>query len=356
MMFDLPDPDTLYAALLARDPAWDGRAWVGVSSTGVFCRLTCPARKPKRENCTFYDTIGAAIEAGYRACKRCYPMAPAAEGEPSVKALLAALEADPARRWAEDDITALGYDLSTVRRAFKRHFDMTFLEMARLARLRAGGSELVGGARVIEAQLEAGYSSASAFRVAFAGWTGLPPGAFVRDALLRADWITTPLGAMVAVSSENALHLLEFTERRALPAEVAALRRDAKGSLGFGRFAPTDRIEREMADFMAGRTAVFETPLRPLGSRFSQQVWRALRKIPAGQTRSYSQLARDMGRPEAIRAVARANGANPIAIVIPCHRVLGADGSLTGYGGGLWRKQKLIELERGFAAKENGHG
>lgn len=352
MMFDLPDDETLYAALIARDAAWDGRAWVGVATTGVFCRLTCPARKPKPQNCTFFDRIGGAIEAGYRACKRCHPMAPAAEEEPAVKALLSALEADPARRWAEADITALGYDLSTVRRAFKRHFGMTFLEMARLARLRAGGAELVGGGRVIEAQLEAGYNSGSAFRVAFAEWMGLPPAAFVKDAVLRADWIETPLGAMVAVSSARALHLLEFTERRALPVELAALRKDAKGSLGFGRFAPTDQIERELDAFMAGQSAVFETPLRPLGTPFMQDVWRALRQVPAGQTRSYSQLARDMGRPETTRAVARANGANPIAIVIPCHRVLGADGSLTGYGGGLWRKQKLIELERCFAAKE----
>lgn len=351
MMFDLPDDGTLYAALLARDAAWDGRAWVGVSSTGVFCRLTCPARKPRRENCTFYDTIGAAIEAGYRACKRCHPMGPAAQAEPVVKALLAALEGDPSRRWSEGDITALGYDLSTVRRAFKRHFGMTFLEMARLARLRAGGAELVGGASVIEAQMEAGYASGSAFRAAFAGWMGLAPGAFVKDAVLKADWIETPMGAMVAVSSEQALHLLEFTERKALPAELAALRRDAKGSLGFGRYAPTDTIEREIADYMNGIRAVFETPLRPLGTPFTQEVWRALRTIPAGQTRSYSQLARAMGRPDATRAVARANGANPIAIAIPCHRVLGADGSLTGYGGGLWRKQKLIALERGFAVK-----
>ena len=347
-MFDLPDDETLYAALLARDVAWDGRAWVGVSSTGVFCRLTCPARKPKAENCTFFETIGGAIEAGYRPCKRCYPMAPAAEGEPAVKALLIVLEEDPARRWTEDDIAAMGFDLSTVRRAFKRHFGMTFLEMARLSRLRAGATELVGGARVIEAQMEAGYTSASAFRAAFSGWMGLPPAAFVKDARLRADWIETPMGAMVAVSSESALHLLEFTERRALPAELAALRKDAKGSLGFGRFAPTDQIEREMTEFMAGRSAQFTTPLAPLGTPFTQAVWRALRQIPAGQTRSYSQLARDMGRPETTRAVARANGANPIAIAIPCHRVLGADGSLTGYGGGLWRKQKLIELERSF--------
>jgi AraC family transcriptional regulator of adaptative response/methylated-DNA-[protein]-cysteine methyltransferase len=108
MMFTLPNDDTLYAALLARDPAWDGRAWVGVSSTGVFCRLTCPARKPKRENCNFFDSMRGAIEAGYRACKRCHPMAPAAEGEPVIKALVAALEEDPARRWSEADMSRKG--------------------------------------------------------------------------------------------------------------------------------------------------------------------------------------------------------------------------------------------------------
>jgi AraC family transcriptional regulator of adaptative response/methylated-DNA-[protein]-cysteine methyltransferase len=349
MMFDLPDDEVLYAALLARDGVWDGRVWVGVSSTGVFCRLTCPARKPKREHCMFFDTLGGAIEAGYRTCKRCHPMAPAAEGEPVVAALLEALEADPARRWGEADVASMGYDLSTVRRAFTRYFGITFLEMARLARLRASGAELVGGASVIEAQMQAGYASGSAFRAAFGAWMGLPPGAFVRDAVLRADWIETPMGVMVAVASEGALHLLEFSERRALPAELSALSKDAKGSLGFGRFAATDQIEREMADFMGGVSAEFATLLRPLGTPFTQEVWRALRQIPAGQTRSYSQLARAMGRPEATRAVARANGANPIAIAIPCHRVLGADGSLTGYGGGLWRKQKLIALERGFA-------
>lgn len=353
-MFDLPDDDTLYAALLARDPAYDGRAYVGVTSTGVFCRLTCPARKPKRENCQFFDQIGACIEAGYRACKRCHPMAPAAEHDPAIAKLLSALGDHPARRWGEADIVQLGLDPSTVRRAFKRHFGMTFLEMARLSRLRTGAEALPTGGRVIDAQLEAGYDSPAAFRSAFARWLGLPPGRFANDALLRADWIDTKLGVMIAVSDAHALHLLEFTERKALPAELKRLYTHAKGSLGFGRFAATDQIEAEMDAFLDLRRDRFDTPLAPLGTPFTKQVWRALRDIPAGQTRSYSDVARAMGRPDATRAVARANGANPIAVVIPCHRVLAADGALTGYGGGLWRKQALIELERGFAARDKG--
>lgn len=351
MMFDLPDDDTLYDALLARDAGFDGRAYVGVTSTGVFCRLTCPARKPRRENCQFFDTVGQCIEAGFRPCLRCHPLTPAAEADPVVAGLLQALQADPARRWREGDVAAMGIDPSTARRAFKRHYGMTFLGMARLMRLRSGVAVLPD-ASVIEAQFEAGYDSPAAFRAAFARIMGLAPGKFARDAVLRADWIDTRLGAMIAVSDARALHLLEFVERKALPGELKKLYAHARGSLGFGRFDPTDRIEAQMHDFLALKRDDFDVPLAPLGTPFMREVWQALRAIPAGQTRSYSQVARQLGRPDATRAVARANGANPIAVVIPCHRVLGADGSLTGYGGGLWRKQALIELERGFAAQK----
>ncbi len=353
-MFDLPDDDALYRALLDRDDAFDGRAYVGVTSTGVFCRLTCPARKPKRENCLFFETIGGCIAAGFRACLKCHPMGPAAQSDPVVARLLAALRAEPERRWLERDVAAMGIDPSTARRAFKRHFGMTFLEMARLERLRCGAAELPAGGRVIDAQLQASYDSPAAFRAAFGKWLGIAPGKFVKDALLRADWIDTKLGPMIAVSDAHALHLLEFAERKALPGELKRLYAHARGSLGFGRFAPTDQIEAEMTAFMSGTSDQFETRLAPLGTPFTQAVWQTLRTIPAGETRSYAQVARMMARPEAVRAVARANGANPIAIAIPCHRVLGADGSLTGYGGGLWRKQALIELERGFAQAREG--
>lgn len=349
MLFPPPDHNTLYAALLARNAAFDGRVFVGVSTTGIFCRLTCPARKPKSENCTFYDTVGACITAGFRACKRCHPMAPMAEADPAIKTLLAALDENPARRWFEADITAMGFDASTVRRSFRRHFGMTFLDMARQQRLRLGFETLADGGQVTHAQLEAGFSSASAFRAAFAKLLGQAPGHLKADAMLRADWIDTPLGAMIAVCDARALHLLEFIDRKALPSELAKLRALVKGDLGVGRFAPTDQITAELGQFFAGECAKFQTPLVLHGSAFTQAVWRALQHIPAGQTQSYTDVARAVGRPDAVRAVARANGENQIALVIPCHRVLGADGALTGYGGGLWRKQRLIEIERHYA-------
>lgn len=349
MLFDLPDTATLYQALLQRDPAYDGRAYVGVSSTGVFCRLTCPARKPRPENCTFYASVGACIQAGFRACRRCHPMAPAAEADPAVKTLLAALCERKGHRWSEPDIIRMGLDPSTVRRAFNRQFGMTFLEMARLERLRNAHVALSGGGKVIEAQIDAGFGSANAFREAFARLMGKPPGSFSTEALVRADYIDTPLGAMIALGDPTHLHLLEFADRKALPAELRRMHQIFKGRIGFGRHAPLDRLAAELDAYFSGRGARFSVPLAFHGSDFTKAVWHALVEIPAGEIRSYSEIARDIGRPSAVRAVARANGANQIALVVPCHRVLGADGSLTGYGGGLWRKQKLIEIERQYA-------
>jgi AraC family transcriptional regulator of adaptative response/methylated-DNA-[protein]-cysteine methyltransferase len=350
MMFDLPDSKTLYDALVARDASYDGRAYVGVSSTGIFCRLTCPARKPKYENCQFFATPGACIEAGFRACKRCHPLNAAAGNDPLVRRLLEALEARPSYRWREEDLVAMGADPSTIRRAFKRQFGMTFLEMARQRRLREGFTTLSAGQPVISAQLEAGFESPSAFRAAFARLVGIAPGQFRKDAQLLADWIETPLGAMVAVACQHKLHLLEFADRKALPREVAKLQKRQPGGIGFGRPEVVDQAAEELGAYFAGRAARFDTPLAYHGTAFEAEVWRALREIPVGQTRSYGALAQSLGRPGSSRAVARANGANQIAVMIPCHRVLGADGALTGYGGGLWRKQRLIEIERDLSA------
>ena len=345
MMFDLPDHSTLYTALCTRDPSYEGRAFVGVKSTGIFCRLTCPARKPKPENCTFFPDVAQCLEAGFRACKRCHPLQPAATADPAITTLLAKLEANPARRWLEADVIALGFGPSTIRRSFKRQFGITFLEMTRLARLRNAAKSLGSGGRVIDAQLDAGFESPSAFRSAFAKLLGAAPNCFKPGAMLRASWIDTPLGAMVAVADKSALYLLEFADRKALPAELKNLFKSAKGEIGFGRFPLMDQVEQELAAYFSGEPGAFYSPLALQGTGFQKEVWRALQHIPAGETRSYSDIARAIGRPSATRAVARANGANKIAILIPCHRVIGADGSLTGYGGGLWRKQRLIEIE-----------
>jgi AraC family transcriptional regulator of adaptative response/methylated-DNA-[protein]-cysteine methyltransferase len=348
MLFAPPSPESLYEALLAREGRYDGLMFVCVTTTGIFCRLSCPARKPKFENCRFRDSAAACIEEGFRPCLRCRPLASMIGEDPVVSRLLAALEAEPERRWTEADVSGMGFDPSTVRRSFRRNFGITFLEMARHRRLRSAMRALEGAGRVIDAQVSAGFESASAFRDAVARLLGCSPAALRGEARLRIDWIATPLGPMVAVTDGSALHLLEFVERKALASELKALVAATPGGLQVGRFGTTDRVEGELERFFAGRDARFTVPLAQPGSPFCRAVWAALREIPAGETRSYRDVAQAIGKPEAVRAVARANGANRIALIVPCHRVIGADGSLTGYGGGLWRKQRLIELERGY--------
>lgn len=350
-LFTLPDAATLHAALLRRDAAYEGRAWVGVTTTGIFCRLTCPARKPRPEHCRWFDSPAAAIGAGFRPCRRCHPLGPEAAGNPAVQRLLSLLEEDPARRWTEADVAALGLDPSTIRRAFRRHFGMTFLDLARQARLREGMRGLAAGGSVIAAQLDAGFDSASGFRDAFARLFGHAPAAMTRDRpLLLADWIDTPLGGMIAIADARSLHLLEFTDRKALGSQLRRLSALVGGRIGLGRTAVTDAAEAQLGRYFAAQSGAFDLPLTLHGTPFLRAVWAELQRIPAGATISYGELAARVGRPAAARAVARANGANRIAIVIPCHRVIGADGTLTGYAGGLWRKQALIGIERKLAS------
>ncbi|MEL6642008.1 MAG: trifunctional transcriptional activator/DNA repair protein Ada/methylated-DNA--[protein]-cysteine S-methyltransferase [Pseudomonadota bacterium] len=349
MLFDLPSDEALYAALIARDTGYDGRAWVGVTSTGVFCRLSCPARKPKAENCQWFSAPAACLSAGFRPCKRCNPLMTRAD--PVMTELLTALDADPTHRWSEGDLVKRGFDPSTVRRAFKRNLGVTFLDLARQRRLAEGFTTLQGGARVIDAQVAAGFDSPSAFRDAFTRWLGVAPSSLPNAAHLQAHWFQTSLGPMIAVADKHSLHLLEFTDRKALPRELQRLHKATP--IGLGPFDIHRRVEIQISEFLKGERPVFNLPLTLHGSAFVKDTWRLLRTIKAGETRTYGALAEMLGRPGAARAVARANGANQIAIVIPCHRVIGADGSLTGYGGGLWRKDRLIALEKSFAEKDS---
>ena len=347
-MSDTMNADELYAALLARDARFDGRAYVGVSSTGIFCRLTCPARKPKRENCTFFEDVASCLDAGFRPCRRCAPLRPAGDLAPAVKTLVDALESDPARRWTEQDVAAMGFDPSTVRRQFRQEFGITFLQMARRRRVRQGVDRLAEGNRVIDAQLDAGFDSGSGFRAALARHLNVAPSSLTDEAPIKAGWIDTPVGPMVAAASSEALHVLEFYDCKDLPRELGVLQKQ-RGAIGVGSTAVTKQIERELAEYFAGTRQTFDTPVAGLGSAFTRGVWQTLTRIPFGTTISYGELAGRIGNRNASRAVARANGSNPIAVIVPCHRVIAADGSLSGYAGGRWRKRWLLDHERRHA-------
>lgn len=339
--------DTLYDAFVARDPAYEGHAYVCVRTTGIFCRLTCPARRPKRENVHFERSAAACVERGFRPCKRCRPLD--APTHPVIGPLLSHLDAEPDRRWREEDLVAAGYDPSTVRRAFRRQFGMTFLQVARARRLGTAADRLARQEAVIEAQLEAGYESGSGFRDAFQRLIGTAPAAQKGRAPLGADWIETPIGPMVAISDEDRLHLLEFNDRKGLPREIERLRARTGAAIVHRRTASVSAVAAGLAAYFSGEAPLPALPIGEHGTTFERTVWRALTEIPLGETRSYGEIAVQIGRPSAVRAVARANGANQLALLLPCHRVVGADGTLTGYAGGLWRKRWLLEHERRLA-------
>jgi AraC family transcriptional regulator of adaptative response/methylated-DNA-[protein]-cysteine methyltransferase len=262
MLFDLPDRDTLYAALLARDDRYDGQAFVCVSSTGVFCRLTCPARKPKLENCIFFPTIGECIDAGFRACRRCHPLQAAAQADPTIDALLRALDERPDLRWSEQHVARLGHDLSTVRRSFKRHFGMTFLDMARRRRLREGFETLALGGKVITAQHEASFRFPQRLSRRLCPPAGKRPRRPANRWPVAGNLDPHPLGDMIAVGSQHHLHLLEFLDRKGLPAELKHLQTSSKEGIGIGGSPPCEQAAAELADYFAARSGRFATRLR----------------------------------------------------------------------------------------------
>jgi O-6-methylguanine DNA methyltransferase len=162
---------------------------------------------------------------------------------------------------------------------------------------------------------------------------------------LHADWLDTPVGPMLAIADDTHLHALEFHDERVPLAELSGRKRRRRAALVSGRTTPIEQIAAELAEYFAGRSGEFRTPLALAGSAFERAVWAELVEVPLGETCSYGDIARKVATMEAVRAVAQANGANPIPIVVPCHRCIGSDGSLTGFGGGLWRKRWLLGHE-----------
>lgn len=336
-----------YAALIGKKTEYEGIFFVGVKTTGVFCRPTCPARKPKFENCEFFETAQQALLASFRPCKRCKPLSHPNYVSEIVQILVEAVEKNPEKRWKDKDFQGLSVDASTARRQFKKRFGMTFVEYSRARRMGLAMKQIRAGDPVIEAQLSTGYESGSGFRDAFSRIMGAPPSKIGNDKVLKASWLDTPLGPMLAIADEHALYLLEFVDRRGLEREVERLRQKTKSAIIPGCTTPIRAIEKELHQYFEGKITEFKTPTLLLGSPFQKQVWEELKKIPSGETRSYSDIAAALGRPSAFRAVAQANGANQLAIIIPCHRVINANGELGGYGGGLIRKKWLLNHEKG---------
>jgi AraC family transcriptional regulator, regulatory protein of adaptative response / methylated-DNA-[protein]-cysteine methyltransferase len=341
----LPPSDEMYGAVLARDTRYDGIFFTAVKTTGIFCRPSCPAKKPERRNVEFHASAREALAHGFRPCKRCRPLELPDQTPPAIQGLLAEVEADPARRLPDRELRERGLDPAWLRRWFKDHHGMTFQAYQRARRLANAIGELAGGAPITHAAYANGYESLSGFQEALRQITGRSASRSRVASLVHLSRVLTPLGPMLMGTTDAGVCLLEFADRRMLETQLKRLIQRTNCVYVPGRSRVGEQLEAELGEYFAGRLQEFRTPVVTPGSEFQQRVWSALREIPYGGTRSYADQARMIEAPSAVRAVARANGDNRIAIVIPCHRVIGADGSLTGYGGGLWRKRWLLHHE-----------
>ncbi|WP_411348515.1 bifunctional transcriptional activator/DNA repair enzyme AdaA [Paenibacillus sp. WLX2291] len=344
-MITLDRKQEYYQALISKNTEYEGLFYVGVKTTGIFCRPTCPARKPKFENCEFFEHAQQALLASFRPCQRCRPLSHPNHVSDVIRTLVEAVENNPEKRWNTQDFRALSIDESTARRQFKKRFGMTFVEYARARRMGLALKQIRSGQSVIDSQLYTGYESGSGFRDAFARIMGDAPTKLNEQQILKAAWLDTPLGPMIAIADEQALVLLEFVDRRGLEREVERLRLRTGSAIIPGMNDVIELIEQELEQYFAGTSLHFSTPIRMIGSPFQQSVWQELMQIPVGETRSYQGIALQLGRPTASRAVARANGSNQLAIIIPCHRVITSSGELGGYAGGLTRKDWLLNHE-----------
>lgn len=347
-------------AVRERDEGSNGLFFVAVTTTGIFCRPHCKSRPALPEHLEFYPTAQAAMLHGYRACKRCKPdvvhdARTAGEATVDVQRLLKMISGSWPQPVRMRHVIESGLPFAQAMRAFKSHTGLSFAAYQRAKRMGAGLSAIRKGTSMTSAQQAAGFGSSSGFRHAIKQLLGQPPSKTSDSAVLHASWLESPLGPMIAIVALEptpALVTVDWIDRKGLERELLRVRAKFAGTDGAdAAIVASDHkllkdVQKQLNAYFANSKHQFTIPLHEtVGTEFQRRVWGELCRIPTGKTRSYLQQAKAIKDPKAVRAVALANGANFRSIIIPCHRVIGSDGSLTGYGGGLDRKRWLLEHE-----------
>jgi AraC family transcriptional regulator, regulatory protein of adaptative response / methylated-DNA-[protein]-cysteine methyltransferase len=352
-------PDVRWDAVLSRDRAFDGQFVYGVTSTGVFCRPSCPSRKPRPDRVRFFETTDAAERAGFRACKRCRPT--------SVQPPSVADAIQHATRYLKEhaeesvSLTELARIVrsspSHLQREFKRTLGLSPREYQAACRADRFRQHLQAGRDVTSAMYEAGYGSPSRIYEASPTGRGMHPATYRRGgAGARIGFVTVrcPLGWLLVAATEKGVCAVKLGD------SPSALEADLRRELPLAGFIADELVRREwvaaIVSSLQGGRRELTLPLDVQGTAFQWRVWRALQRIPAGETRSYSDVARAVGRPAAVRAVASACARNPVCLVVPCHRVVAKNGGLGGYRWGAKRKERLLAAEASLRAGEPGRG
>lgn len=343
-----------YEALVNRDEAYLGSFYVGVKTTGIFCISTCRARKPKFENVDFYTEVKDVLNHGFRPCEICKPTENANTPTEEVLKALELLKTHSKEKIKDYQLRENGISPENLRRWFKKHYGITFHAYQRMLRINNAYQELKNGKKVTASALDNGYDSLSGFGYTFKKVTGKAPKNSQDHNIILLQRFTTPLGPMFAGATEKGLCMLEFVDRKMLESEFKDLQKRLNATILLGENDHIKQTIRELGEYFEGKRKEFTVPLDTPGSDFQNSVWSELLNVPYGETRSYQAQTNAIGNPKAIRAVATANGMNRISIIIPCHRIIGKNGELRGYGGGLERKRWLLDHERKHSGKMQG--
>jgi AraC family transcriptional regulator of adaptative response/methylated-DNA-[protein]-cysteine methyltransferase len=262
-----------------------------------------------------------------------------------IRSLLIEITSDPSKKFKDWDLRQKGIEPSKIRRWFLKNHGITFHSYQRMFRINTAFKKIQNGETVSSAAFDSGYESISGFNDTFKNVFGVSPSNSKDKSVIDITRLETPLGTMYAGGVADGICLLEFSDRRMLETELKQLAKYFNATIVQGENPHFTLLRKELKQYFEHKLKDFTVPLNAPGTEFQKAVWKELRNIPYAKTRSYKEQATALGKPEAVRAVANANGMNRISIIIPCHRVIGADGSLTGYGGGLWRKNWLLEHE-----------
>jgi len=334
-----------YNVIGKQDTRYEGIFITAVKTTGIFCRPSCRAKKPKAENIIFFDSAQEALQNGFRPCKVCKPMEKMDETPKYVINIINELHENPYLRIKDHDLRKRGIEPSHIRRWFKKHHNMTFHTYQRMLRINAAFNSIKKGETVTNAAFDSGYNSLSGFNEGYRSIFGNSATDSNEINIINIVRFTTPIGPMFACATSQGVCLLDFTDRRMLETEFKDLCKRLNAVILPGINPHLEHVQFELGEYFLGKRRKFTVPLHTPGTDFQQSVWKILQDIPYGETRTYKQQAIAIGNPKAVRAVAGANGQNRVGIIIPCHRVIGSDGSLVGYGGGLHRKKWLLDLE-----------
>lgn len=339
--------DRFWQATVKRDPGADGIFFLGVRSTGIYCRPSCPARRPLRRNVVFYRTQQEAEREGFRPCRRCRP------NQISGSARLVQQAAELLRESTEESLrfgaiaAKLGATAGTLRRAFQRETGLKPRDLADALRLARFKKLLRAGMNITDALYETGYGSSSRVYERSNAQLGMTPATYQKGGKGMKIGYTiakSHLGRVLVAATQRGVSAVYLGGNSA--GLVAELRQEYPRAEISPARAGFERWVREILQRAAGKAPTQELPLDLQATAFQRRVWQELQRIPRGSTRTYSQVARALGRPRAVRAVARACATNPVSVVVPCHRVVRADGNLAGYRWGLSRKQTLLASEK----------